>query len=38
VWEFYNPVIREDKKERAAIYRMMRLYDFSQYPVLESLK
>jgi hypothetical protein len=38
VWEFYNPVIREDKKERAAIYRMMRLYDFNQFPVLKSLK
>jgi hypothetical protein len=37
VWEFYNPVIREDKKERAAIYRMMRLYDLELYPVLKNL-
>jgi hypothetical protein len=38
VWEFYNPEIREDKNERAAIYRMMRLYDFDLYPVLKKYR
>ena len=27
VWEFYNPQMKKERKERAAIYRMMRITD-----------
>jgi len=35
VWEFYNPETR-NKKERAAIYRMMRIIDLENYPQLKN--
>lgn len=35
VWEFYNPEIKKDEKKRAAIYRMMRLFDAKKYPFLK---
>lgn len=38
VWEFYNPKIKKDRKERATIYRMMRITDPENYPCLESLQ
>lgn len=38
VWEFYNPEIKTDKGERAAIYRMIRIMDTEKYPWLEGLK
>jgi hypothetical protein len=46
VWEFYNPATRERPsgntgetvKERAAIYRMMRITDPENYPCLEQLQ
>ncbi len=37
VWNFYNPRIREKSKERAAIYRMMRVTDLENYPRLKAL-
>ncbi len=36
VWEFYNPQIRKKNKERAAIYRMMRITDLENYPRLRN--
>lgn len=27
VWEFYNPHLKKKKKKRAAIYRMVRIFD-----------
>jgi hypothetical protein len=35
VWEFYTPDINEKKKERAAIYRMMRIIKPENYPILK---
>lgn len=37
VWEFYNPEINVDKKERAVIYRMERIADPIRCPFLEEL-
>lgn len=34
VWEFFNPRTDEREKTRAAIYRMIRLWDCGQYPFL----
>lgn len=38
VWEFYNPEIREEEEERAAIYRMMRIVDQHNYAHLRVFK
>lgn len=35
VWEFYNPNINEKKQERATIYRMTRITDTQNYPMLQ---
>lgn len=37
VWEFYIPEINESTKARKAIYRMVRITNPEDYPVLESL-
>ncbi len=37
VWEFYNP-IRKNNGKRAVIYRMMRINDPENYPLLKKLK
>jgi len=34
VWEFYNPNLREKTQERATIYRMTRITDTQNYPIL----
>jgi hypothetical protein len=36
VWEFYNPNIKENYKERATISRMVRMADFEDYPCLKN--
>lgn len=38
VWEFYNPEINLEKKERATIYRFTRITDPENYPRLKNLK
>jgi hypothetical protein len=38
VWEFYDPQIKEVSKERATIYRMMRITDLENYPCLKNLR
>lgn len=35
VWEFYNPNIRKKPQERATIYRMVRITDMENYPILQ---
>ena len=37
VWEFYGTEFNEKKKERSAIYRMMRITDIENYPILKDL-
>ncbi len=37
VWEFYNPEINMSRKERATIYRMMRITDPENFPRLRKL-
>jgi hypothetical protein len=37
VWEFYNPVIKEDTKERAPIHSMIRILHPETYPPLREL-
>lgn len=37
VWEFFNPRTQPDRKRRAAIYRLVRLWDKERYPFLENL-
>ena len=34
VWEFYNPEVKREEKERAAIYRMMRICNFETQKLL----
>lgn len=37
VWEFYNPNIKEERQERAAVSCMTRITDIENYPVLQAL-
>jgi len=37
VWEFYNPEIRAEDNQRAAIYRLMRITHPGDYPCLQGL-
>lgn len=37
VWEFLNPETNDSGDKRAAIYRLMRLVDATEYPFLERL-
>ncbi len=37
VWEFYNPEIRAEDNQRAAIYRLMRITNPGDYPRLQGL-
>jgi hypothetical protein len=38
VWEFYNPRTHKKSKTRAAIYRMIRLWDLRRYPFLKKIR
>jgi hypothetical protein len=38
VWEFFNPEINREEKKRAAVYRMMRIYDKKRYLFLKNLE
>jgi len=38
VWEFYNPEIRTKKRQRSAIYRMMRITDPENSPFIRGPK
>jgi hypothetical protein len=35
VWEFYNPEVKKESKQRATIYRMMRVADPEIYKLFE---
>jgi hypothetical protein len=37
VWEFLNPEVDEKHESRAAIYRLMRVYDHDAFPCLDRL-
>ena len=38
VWEFYNPEVNIKAKKRTAIYRMMRIMNPEDFPLLRMLK
>ena len=38
VWEFYNPDISTKRKARATIYRLMRITNPEDYPVLKTIQ
>ena len=38
VWEFYNPNIRTETQERETIYRLTRIINPQDYPILQQFK